>query len=94
MQAIARKHDVSIAAIATRWVLDRGGVAAVIVGSRYAHHLDSALGMFKVALDADDRAAIDAVLARRRGPRGDTYALERDREGPHGRIMKYNLNKV
>ena len=94
VQAIARKHDVSIAAIATRWVLDRSGVAAVIVGSRYAHHLDSALGMFKVALDADDRAAIDAVLARRRGPRGDTYALERDREGPYGRIMKYNLNKV
>ena len=34
------------------------------------------------------------LLARRQGPRGDTFALERDREGPHGRIMKYNLNKV
>jgi aryl-alcohol dehydrogenase-like predicted oxidoreductase len=94
VQTIARKHDASIAAIATRWVLDRPGVAAVIVGSRYAHHLDSALGMFKVTLDADDRATIDAVLARRQGPRGDTYALERDRDGPHGRIMKYNLNKA
>jgi aryl-alcohol dehydrogenase-like predicted oxidoreductase len=41
VQTIARKHDASIAAIATRWVLDRPGVAAVIVGSRYAHHLDS-----------------------------------------------------
>ena len=36
-------------------------VAAVIIGSRYAHHLDSALGMFKVKLDDADRAAIDAV---------------------------------
>ena len=94
VQMIARKHGVSIAAIATRWVLDRTGVAAVIVGSRYAHHLKSALAMFKVTLDEHDCAAIDAVLARRQGPRGDTYALERDREGAHGRIMKYNLNKV
>jgi aryl-alcohol dehydrogenase-like predicted oxidoreductase len=94
VQMIARKHGVSIAAIATRWVLDRTGVAAVIVGSRYAHHLKSALAMFTVTLDEDDCATIDAVLARRLGPRGDTYALERDREGPHGRIMKYNLNKV
>jgi hypothetical protein len=45
-------------------------------------------------LDGRDRATIDAVLARRQGPRGDTYALERDREGRHGRIMKYDLNKV
>ena len=94
VQTIARKHDVSIAAIATRWVLDRPGVAAVIVGARYAQHLESALGMFEVTLDEEDRAAIAAVLARRQGPRGDTYALERDRDGPHGRIMKYNLNKV
>jgi aryl-alcohol dehydrogenase-like predicted oxidoreductase len=94
LQAVARKHAVSIAAIATRWVLDRPGVAAVIVGSRYAHQLESALGMFKVTLDDDDRAAIGAVLARRQGPHGDTFALERDRDGVHGRIMKYNLNKV
>jgi aryl-alcohol dehydrogenase-like predicted oxidoreductase len=94
VQTIARKHDVSIAAIATRWILDRTGVAAVIVGSRYARHLDSALGMFRVTFDDDDRAAIDAVLARRQGPRGDTYELERDPEGSHGRIMKHNLNKV
>ena len=50
--------------------------------------------MFKATLDDDERAAIDAVLARRQGPHGDTYELERDREGSHGRIMKYNLNKV
>jgi aryl-alcohol dehydrogenase-like predicted oxidoreductase len=94
VQAIARRHGVSMAAIATRWVLDRPGVAAVIVGSRYAHQLESALGMFKVTLDDADRAAIDAVLARRQGPHGDTYEAERDRDGAHGRIMKYNLNKV
>ena len=40
----------------------------------------------------EDRARIDAVLARRSGPQGDIYALESDRDGRHGRIMKYRLN--
>ncbi|MFT5196315.1 MAG: hypothetical protein ACI85U_003347, partial [Candidatus Promineifilaceae bacterium] len=26
------------------------------------------------------------------GPHGPVYALERDKDGTHGRIMKYNLN--
>ena len=34
------------------------------------------------------------MLARRQGPAGDTFALERDRTGRHGSIMKYNLNLV
>ncbi len=93
LHGIARKHGVSIPAVATRWVLDRPGVAAVIVGARYAHHLDGALGMFAFALDDEDRGLIETVLAERAGPAGDTFELERDREGRHGRIMKYNLNK-
>jgi hypothetical protein len=44
-----------------------------------------------VALDAQDRAAIAAVLAERHPLEGDVYALERDRNGRHGRIMKYDL---
>ena len=28
------------------------------------------------------------------GATGEVYALERDRHGPHGRIMKYDLSKA
>ena len=38
------------------------------------------------------RDSLAAVTARARGPNGDVYALERDRTGRHGSIMKYNLN--
>jgi aryl-alcohol dehydrogenase-like predicted oxidoreductase len=93
LDAIAARHAVSLTAVATRWVLDRPQVAGAIVGARYAEHLADNLAVFRFALDAQDRAAIAAVLARRRGPEGDTYALERDKDGRHGRIMKYNLNK-
>jgi aryl-alcohol dehydrogenase-like predicted oxidoreductase len=94
LRDIGRKHGASVTAVATRWVLDRPQVAGVIVGARYADHLAENLNAFRFALDDVDRAAIDAVLARRRGPEGDTYTLERDRDGRHGRIMNYNLNRA
>ncbi|SMX36831.1 aldo/keto reductase [Maliponia aquimaris] len=92
LQDIGAKHGVSLAAVATRWVLDRPGVAAAIVGARYARHLPETLAVFSFALDDEDRAAIDAVLASAPGPQGPVFGLERDRTGRHGRIMKYNLN--
>lgn len=92
LRTIADRHGVSIAAIATRWVLDRPAVAAVIVGARYATHLGDNLGAFAVRLDEEDHALLDPFLAAHPGPPGDTFELERDRSGRHGRIMKYNLN--
>ncbi len=92
LKDIGDKHGVSLSTIATRWVLDRPHVAAAIVGARYARHLPMTLEVFDVALDADDTAALDALLGRAPGPQGKVFALERDRNGRHGRIMKYNLN--
>lgn len=93
VKQIADRHRTSIAAVATRWVLDRPGVAAAIVGARYADHLDDTLAVFSLRLDDQDRAMLAPWLADHPGPRGDTYALERDKTGRHGRIMKYNLNR-
>ena len=75
-----------------RWVLDRPGVAAVIVGARNASHVEANRTVLQLKLEAEDLAAIETVVSRGRGPRGDTYALERDREGRHGAIMRYDLN--
>ncbi|HEV7264176.1 MAG TPA: aldo/keto reductase [Falsiroseomonas sp.] len=93
LDGVAQRHGVSITAVATRWVLDQPHVAGAIVGARYAEHLPHNLAVFRFALDDADRAAIGAILARHPGPQGDFYALERDRAGPHGRIMKYELNR-
>jgi aryl-alcohol dehydrogenase-like predicted oxidoreductase len=93
LKTIGTRHGVGIATVATRWVLDRPGVAAAIVGSRYADHLDDTLAVFRLRLDAQDHALLAPLLAAHPGPSGDTYALERDKTGRHGRIMKYNLNK-
>jgi len=92
LQMIGIRHGVSLSTIATRYVLDQSEVAAAIVGARYARHLPKTLEVFDVTLDDTDRAALDLVLQQADGPHGEVFALERDRNGRHGRIMKYNLN--
>ena len=91
---IAARHGADVAAVAIRWMLDDPGVAAVILGARYADRLPRTLRAFSIALDEEDRSAIHAVQNRARGPCGPVYGLERDRHGPHGRIMKYALQEA
>ena len=92
LQVIAVRHAVDIASVASRCILDRPQVAGVIVGARNSSHLAANLRIGSLRLADQDRSEIAAVLSRRRGPAGDVFALERDRAGRHGAIMKYNLN--
>jgi aryl-alcohol dehydrogenase-like predicted oxidoreductase/enamine deaminase RidA (YjgF/YER057c/UK114 family) len=76
--AIARKHGVSVANVATRWVLEQPAVAAVIVGARLGEreHRDDNLKLFAFALDAEDHARLDAAFAHTTmvpGDCGDEY---------------------
>jgi aryl-alcohol dehydrogenase-like predicted oxidoreductase len=94
LDEIARRHAAKIGTVAIRWVLDQPAVAAVIVGARHAGHLADTRRALELQLTDDDHRAIAALLARSDGPVGEVYALERDRDGAHGRIMRYNLNAV
>jgi len=94
LKRIADKHGVGIGAVAIRHVLDRPRVAGVIVGARDTSHLAGILAVDRLRLDRADETALAAILAQRRGPRGDTFELERDRTGRHSSIMKYELNSI
>ncbi len=75
---IARKHKVSIANVATRWVLEQPAVAAVIVGARLGereHRADN-LKLFAFSLDGEDRALLGQAFAKTKripGDCGDEY---------------------
>ncbi|KAG0647937.1 alpha/keto reductase [Hyphodiscus hymeniophilus] len=80
LDSIARKHSVSIAAVATRHVLDLPAVGAVIVGSRLSTESDkyttSNLSAFSFSLDEEDRALISNAqenLTDIPGDCGDEY---------------------
>jgi len=81
LNQIADKHEVSIANVGVRYVLDRPAVAGVIVGARLgiAQHVTDNGRVFGLELDAGDLAIIEAVLAKSRdlmqliGDCGDEY---------------------
>ena len=89
---IATEHRTDIASVATRAILDRPQVAAAIVGATNTSHLIAHEHIEALRLSVADLGAIASVTAQRHGPLGEVYGLERDRTGPHGRIMKYELN--
>jgi aryl-alcohol dehydrogenase-like predicted oxidoreductase len=93
LRGIADRHGTDIATIASAAMLTKPGVAAVIVGARTREHLPSNLAIANVRLTGDDHARIAAVTANTNALEGDVYTLERDRNGRHGSVMKYNLNK-
>ena len=81
LDTVARRHAVSISTVAVRWVLDRPAVAGAILGRRLGlsdHRADNTR-VFGLALDAEDHARIESVLARSRdligliGDCGDEY---------------------
>jgi aryl-alcohol dehydrogenase-like predicted oxidoreductase/enamine deaminase RidA (YjgF/YER057c/UK114 family) len=65
LSGIAGKHGVSVSNVASRWVLDQRAVAAVIVGARLGEreHRTDNLRMLGLALDEEDRVAIEAAVA-------------------------------
>ena len=94
LNEVAQRHEVTLSAVASRWVLDQPQVGGVIIGARTAARLAETLAIFEFELDGQDLERLGSVLDRRKGPQGGIYHLERDRTGPHGRIMKYNLGGV
>ncbi|OGE32326.1 aldo/keto reductase [Candidatus Daviesbacteria bacterium RIFCSPHIGHO2_02_FULL_36_13] len=91
---VAKKHRVSMTNVATRFVLDKPQVAGIIIGARNTNHLEDNLRVFDFDLDEEDNRLLESVIRKSPGIQGDTYALERDINDRHGRIMHYNNNNL
>lgn len=94
MDRIARRHGATIAQVAVRYVLDRVGVAAAIVGVSKAERVQELVGIFDLELEDREQEAIRALAERAPGPKGPVYGLERMKGGRHAAIMKYGLNSA
>jgi len=69
LRTIADRHAVSIANVATRWVLDYAFVGAVIIGVRMglSDHADDNHKVFAFKLTDSDRDLIQSVLEKSKG---------------------------
>jgi aryl-alcohol dehydrogenase-like predicted oxidoreductase len=66
LKRIAQKHNVTIANVAARYILDKSAVAGVIIGVRLGivDHRTSNAQVFNFNLDKSDCEVIDAVCAK------------------------------
>jgi len=66
INTISKKHDCSIANVATKFILDRPAVAGVIIGARLgiSEHIEDNSKAFDVKLDSDDLSAISSVTTK------------------------------
>ena len=86
---IAEREGGSMADAAVAYVLSRPSVGAAIVGlSRRGLAVDGRRARLRRSdVERLEVAVPDTV-------RGAVYEVERDRAGPHGRIMQYDLNRA
>ncbi|MCH8972676.1 MAG: aldo/keto reductase [Thaumarchaeota archaeon] len=63
---IAKKHNASVANVATRFILDKPAVAGVIIGARLgiSEHRDDNVNVFGLNLDSEDNAKIKSVVSK------------------------------
>ncbi|ORX38993.1 NADP-dependent oxidoreductase domain-containing protein [Kockovaella imperatae] len=69
LKGIAESHNVSVANVAARWVLDQPETGVVIIGSRLGvtSHDEANLKIDSFRLSDEDMAAIEKILERSRG---------------------------
>lgn len=81
LDTIAKKHKVSIANVATRFILDKPSVAGVIIGTRLgiSEHRENNMRVFLLHLDNEDMESIQSVTSKSKdliykiGDCGDEY---------------------
>jgi aryl-alcohol dehydrogenase-like predicted oxidoreductase len=66
LNGIAKKHDCSIANIATRFILDKPQVAGVIIGTRLGitNHREDNSKVFELKLDQEDISSISTITSK------------------------------
>ncbi|MCI0436640.1 MAG: aldo/keto reductase [Gemmatimonadetes bacterium] len=78
VERVSKRHGVSMANVACRWVLEQPGVAAIVIGARPGErsHAEENLRLFRFGLDEASRAELDDAAARLEpipGDCGDEY---------------------
>jgi len=63
--AVARKHGVSIASVASRYVLDKEAVCGVILGARLGQsdHIEENRAIFRLKLDPQDKDTLQQAIS-------------------------------
>ncbi len=89
----AKRHAVSIAQVAARYILNQSGVGGVIIGVRNSNHVKSNTQIFDFDLDGSEIEEIRQFLSNYRILEGEPFELERTIGSKYRNIMKMNLSE-
>ena len=79
LREVAARHERPMAQVALAWLLERPGVASVLIGARTAEQLEGSLGAAALVLSAEDVEALTRVSAPGLAPY--PYGFVRDWSG-------------
>ena len=92
LKAVADKHNVRIANVATQYILRQKSVGAVMVGTRNSKHVSSNFDTLNFDLDDEDMSLINNFMKDYPILEGECYELERTSPRYTGIILT-DLNK-
>lgn len=90
---IAKKYDVNISQIATKYILCQEGVAAAIVGVRNSRHVEDNVKIFKFEMEQADVERIRSFLSAYPTVEGEPFEPERTIGSKYRNIMHMNVNE-
>jgi len=95
LKKLSQKYHSTIANVASQFILQNEGVSSIILGARNTKHIDELdqLGKFQLE-NSDYKTLFDLLSSRKEKIKDEVYSYERVKDGPHGRIMKYDLNHM
>ena len=92
---IATVHKTSLANIAAAYILQTPGVSSVILGPRNTKHVSEIRTLAEIKLSKNEYEQLFKIQGKLlKTNADDIYSYERNTVGPHGKIMKYNLNSM
>jgi aryl-alcohol dehydrogenase-like predicted oxidoreductase len=77
VRASGRCAQATIANVAQRFILQTPAVASVLIGVRNQDHIAENLRTHSFMLNSDEVNTIEKVVAKRKGPKGDVWDIER-----------------
>ena len=93
LNGVAARHGVPLPCVALRYVLDQPAVAATITGLDSLGQAEQTVEALDLRLEAEEMDEIERALLDIPVPPGPVYGVEREMDGPHGAIMRYNLSE-
>lgn len=93
LKEIAEKYKVQVSHVANKYILEKEGVAAAMIGVRNSKHAKDNSKIFSFELTSEEKNIIRDFLKDYKNLEGEAFELERKDGSKFKNIMKMNLNE-